>query len=558
MKIKKQLCMAAMGVCLLTMMSSCSQSSQFDKGSYSYVQAIPYKRALSDNFGMMDLNGVSIIAPRFEREPTRASCDRFFVRDSTDLWELYTLEANPRRIGTKKYKSVGTFVDGLCPVTEPGSTPIYINTEGELVIEADHYIDDDGNSKRIITASNFQDGKAVIKDENELCGLINQSGDVVVQPKYDVITDYKYGFAIALKPQKFKSNYHQEWVILDSEGRETFLANLFDTRPVKYEFDEDGRLLVVKNDVDYVFINGEGDEVQAVESDVVTEIDRVYNGLMTFYNSNFKFGMINADGKVIVKPRYDDILWKGGPIVGINEVYDDSSDDDLRKYEFTLLNTDGKVIKTIKGSDIWVPDSRFKGYANRFFIYRDSAEFVSDGYIYGEDGEKLPSSINFRKYFDSNFNHDTETDYNLEEIFVKHLKFTKEGFAGYKYNDFYKEMALDDDKFKVEKDDKKTVTNMDIFLHSLYSTLSFTFDKDLTDDDTFDERRLVQEDVLLISDDVTKLYEKVRDKLEEVATFDGEGTYLSYEGEVFDAGNGLCYFLSKNDKTIYLVFGKLL
>ena len=129
--MKKVLFTVATVLFAVMLLESCSLFSENEKEPYAYVQATAFTKEGSEKYGMMNLNGEVIIEPQFENEPTEASCDRFFVQDEDDLWELYTLETTPKRIGTHKFKDVGAFVNGLCPVTRPGSWPEYIDVNGE-------------------------------------------------------------------------------------------------------------------------------------------------------------------------------------------------------------------------------------------------------------------------------------------------------------------------------------------------------------------------------------------------------------------------------------------
>ena len=545
MTIKKQLLsMTAIAVGLLTIMSSCALIPQDEDPDYSYIQAIAYQMKEDGKYGMMDLNGVSIIEPRFENEPTEASCDRFFAQDEDGLWELYTLEANPQRVGTAKYKDVGAFVNGLCPVSEPGSDPIYINTQGEKVFGIDSYEDDEGNTCRIIGAGIFQDGMASIMGENELFGFIDKEGNVVVKPQYKSVKKYQHGFALAEKPimhDYAEDEDVQAWVILDKQGNELFSASNEEMNPIQDGFDEKGRLLVYNEDQNYVFINSQGEELQTFESDVVSGIEGAYNGLMNYFNGKFKNGLIKEDGEIIIKARYDDIEWVGGLVVAKQKI----DDDGVKDRDFTILNTEGKILKKIKASRIWLPDYRYKGFENRLLCFKDSKDDKKTRYFIGEDGEKVESSITFSSL--AGLTKDMAgTGNEFEDILFNHMKFTKEGFAGCKINDLYKDMNIDILHFKV-RDDEKSGTLEYSFLSQDY-VLLYIFDKNLNDYDTYNDRRLQCLLVAFVGKNHTKIYEKFKTKIQEIAPYVDKGQFDDIEGEAYDPGNGLHYLVADNSE----------
>ena len=555
MNIKKQLLsMTAIAVGLLNLMSSCALIPQDENPDYSYIQAVAYRLKDDGKYGMMDLNGVSIIKPRFEKEPTEASCNRFFVQDEDGLWELYTLEASPQKVGSTKYKDVGAFVDGICPVSEPGSNPIYINTEGEKLFGIDSYEDDNGNSQRIIGAGIFQDGMAIIEGENELFGFIDKDGNVVVKPQYKSVKFYQHGFAIAEKPLKQDDDSDEQvWVILDKQGNELFSSAVGEMYPIQDGFDEKGRLLVSGDDDNYVFINSKGEELQTFESDAVSGISSAYNGLMEFYNGKFKSGLIKEDGEIIIKPRYDEFKWRGGLILAQQEIDDDGAKDE----DYTILNQEGKILKKIKASHIWMPDYRYKGYENRLVCYKDSKDDKQICFFIGEDGEKLESSITFSEIAGYSMNL-AGTDYKVDDLLFNHMKFTKDGFAGFKYNDLYKEMKFDKLKLKISEEND-VMGSLDYSFISQKYSLVYQFDKSLNDYNTYDERRLKRLHALFVGNDHTKIYELLKSKIKDIAPYKDKAKLNDWEGDLYDAGNGLYYFIAdvSEDELAYIVFGKL-
>ena len=115
----------------------------------------------------------------------------------------------------------------------------------------------------------------------------------------------------------------------------------------------EGVIPVVKQEQPISFINKEGKEVlslSAVEGKRITAVNAYFSdGLMTFCTEDNKYGYINAQGNVVVKPIYDDAFPfnEGVALVKKNDKY-------------LIINTSGKETVELK-------QDLKDGYLNIFF-----------------------------------------------------------------------------------------------------------------------------------------------------------------------------------------------
>ncbi len=179
------------------------------------------------------------------------------------------------------FASILTFAqDQLAPFLDKGKWG-YLNQKGEVVIEPQYrdafpftedgmavvltmskqwqYINRQNEAMKpdlkgfIADKKGFHDGLAVVIHKKKK-GAINTKGEVVIQPKYDVLLPFSKGYSVA--------RLGNEYLVLDKKGTEQ------------------------KIDV------------------IVKRISKFTNGLAPFLSDNGKYGFINTEGKVVIEPQF--------------------------------------------------------------------------------------------------------------------------------------------------------------------------------------------------------------------------------------------------------------
>lgn len=528
-------------VCAVVMLGSCSMFNEEKKNTYSYVQAVSFQYEDDGEYGMMNLNGEVIFEPRFKNDITEASCDRFFAQDDDGLWELYTLEANPKRVNDEKYCDVGAFVDGLCPVTQKDSWPKYINTKGTVVFDAKEY-----KGKNIVYAFNFHDGMALVKTEDDLYGYINETGEMVVAPQYSSAGDFYEGKAIVYKPLKpGKDSDSQKWAVIDKKGQELFSSKKSKMAPQLDGFEDDLTVVSIKDGKEFQLINSKGEQVRILDD--ISGVHGLWDGLISYVDKDGYEGIMDTDGNVVIKPEYKNIKWYGGPVVA----YDDDS-------EYYILGKKGEVLNTFEAHKIWLPKEKYIGYKDRLLCYPDTVK----GYFMDGQGNKLESSVKF-----ANSAGETMivavTDYNIADLITGKLMVTADGLMGIKINTTIDDNNVNDNVFlrNAEADDDIDKDNLlaakGKYLGNDYNLL-LVFSGNKLDDDSKIQNIIVSFD-MHHHHQAQKLREAVIKEVEKVAKFLRDGEYNNQKGKFYQTvDKNLFYFVPEIERDTYVLiyFGK--
>ena len=82
------------------------------------ITGIPYKETTRGMWSMISPDGEVIFTEEFDNEPSMAKEGIFKVRNGKGLYEYYTAEKKPQKIGAE-YKDCTLFTDGKALATEP-------------------------------------------------------------------------------------------------------------------------------------------------------------------------------------------------------------------------------------------------------------------------------------------------------------------------------------------------------------------------------------------------------------------------------------------------------
>jgi hypothetical protein len=203
-------------------------------------------------------------------------------------------EQNTRVIDTGIYKQIGTYSDGLCMVENYKSEKFYVNTQNEVVITL---------PKWVYEARPFNNGiavvsKEVVHQENKFgreittvqyrFGYINKKGETLTDLIYDDCSDFVDGYSRAIFKGKFG--------LIDQQLRIVI--------PFKYtQISAVSEQKVVVNDNGKFGVYVPADGIWLAKCTYRLILD--YNdGMAAFIDHKNKYGFLNAEGKVAIKPQY--------------------------------------------------------------------------------------------------------------------------------------------------------------------------------------------------------------------------------------------------------------
>lgn len=272
-------------LCLVAMMvAACGKS-----GKVSYLA---FKADEKDRWGLISVDGDVLFENEFQEEPTAVLNDRFFVRNSSGLYECYIAEEKPKKIG-KEYVSVTDFIEDVAPVVEKNQPISFIDKEGETVLVFDRY-----NNKAIVGISNFSDGLAFFKTEDGLYGYVNTKGKVTISPSYKSA----WGFS---EDRAFVVDKDDKLCVINKNGDKLFNIDTRKTKilnPKKYS---EGLITFISNDDESGCLNAKGEKV-IKESSKYKHILSFSGEVAPYYDGHF-CGLINKKGESVIRAKYQSV-----------------------------------------------------------------------------------------------------------------------------------------------------------------------------------------------------------------------------------------------------------
>lgn len=272
--------------------------------SFPEVDYVPFKVAENDNWGMISVGGEALFEDEFENRPSISVNGVFSVTNDEGEMTYYFAGKKPKPISDDIYIRGGYYTDGVIPVVKQERSVSFINKEGKELLSLDAV-----EGKRI-TAVNayFSDGLMLFMTEDDKYGYINSKGQIVVKPIYDKATPFNEGLAIVGK-KKSESDKTQ-YTIINTTGKElTDFRTDLDFIPFAF--------------TDGVFVNGnkvfdKNGQLAFRSPSKWKWISPYYNGAAIF-QENERFGLINKEGKMIIRAKYDFGIRKvGNGYIGIN------------------------------------------------------------------------------------------------------------------------------------------------------------------------------------------------------------------------------------------------
>lgn len=163
---------------------------------YNYMEYLPgdyFIVARDSKNGVVDINGKSVIEPKYD-SISRINETNILQAETNKSIELYNLNM----------KKITTMSNATIKEVKDDKEYILLFSENDF-----KYLDKDGN---ILKAQElFKENNLFAKNVNGKWGFVDKNGNLKVQNKYEVVTDFnKYGFAGIKKDGK--------WGVIDQEG----------------------------------------------------------------------------------------------------------------------------------------------------------------------------------------------------------------------------------------------------------------------------------------------------------------------------------------------------
>ncbi|MBQ8702260.1 MAG: WG repeat-containing protein [Prevotella sp.] len=277
------------------------------------VQYFPFQESTNGLWGMISPSGEKLFTEEFKEKPTIVRDGRFMVRNKDGLWEIYTAEAKPQKIGSE-YAYANMFQDGIAIVAEKGKPVSLIDTDAKVIKLLDKI-----DGKAVTSVNAFSQGYAVYKSD-KYYGVIDNKGNKVIDAKYLVINNYSDGKFIALdrkyeEEAKKDSSTNIKFDVLDTSGKVISSLSMAKYKDFGFGFRE-GLLDVyteAKDEKCGGLINENGDVVIKL-TPKIKKVGDIRNKHFT-YNNGDGWGLMNLDGESVVRAKYDYLYFASDDIL---------------------------------------------------------------------------------------------------------------------------------------------------------------------------------------------------------------------------------------------------
>lgn len=267
------------------------------------VQYFPFQETDKGLWGMMSPSGELLFSEEFKEKPTIVRDDRFMVRNKDGMWEIYTAEVRPQKIGSE-YAFASMYQDGVAVVSEKGKPISLIDTDAKVIKNLDKI-----DGKEVVSVNRFSEGYAVF-EAGKYKGVIDNKGNKVIDAKYILINQCSDGKFIALdrkyeKEVKKDSTSNLKFDVLDISGKVLFSISMNKYKDFGDCF-QYGLLDVyveAKDEKCGGILNDKG-EVVVKPTPKIKKVGQIRENYFT-YNNGDGWGVMNLKGESIIRAKYD-------------------------------------------------------------------------------------------------------------------------------------------------------------------------------------------------------------------------------------------------------------
>ena len=299
----------------------------------SSIDGIPFKSSVKGKWGMLKPDGTILFEDEFKDEPTVAHEGRFFVKNGNGLWEIFTAEEKPQKVGDE-YVSLGEFYNGVAPAVKKNERISLIDKQGNVIAVLDK-----SGSKPITKMENFHYGYALFEADDAV-GIVNTRGEMLLDAR-------KYCKIYHVAPKRFLA---LDMRYKDETDLQNYVFDIID--PVG---NRQGTLRMAKyNDIvvlddGYIGIEqtSDGEKLYGIidlDGNVLVKPSSKTKGLYGYMDGKYIFsdgeywGVRSVEDKVLIRAKYDAIKWATSDMIWGVSVNDDG------KAEMSLVDLEGNKI----------------------------------------------------------------------------------------------------------------------------------------------------------------------------------------------------------------------
>ena len=341
--MKKMKCLSVL-LFAAAMLVSCSQKPSGEEEAQNdgkfQIEYFGFQEEEDGPWGLMAPDGTVLVKPKYDGYISVVVNGRFYV-NTDEGCTIYTAEKSPKKIG--KFKNCGSFTGNLCPVQDMDDRILYIDKDGEEVLDVTEI-----NDEKVVAAYNFFCGRAMINTEDGKWGFIDESGEPVIPIKYADAWNFCEDLAIVyIDTPTYEPDDTGKWCVIDTEGKKLFTKRFNDLKPSEYKF-ANGLLEVTDMDSNYHLIDRDGKEVLELKEKTFTNF--IGEDAISVYNTETsQAGLIDREGEWIIRPKFKSTSFNGKILAA-------STEDE----EYALYTLDGEKIANLPHGYVYLFDKEFK------------------------------------------------------------------------------------------------------------------------------------------------------------------------------------------------------
>lgn len=411
-------------ICLMVMVAcfaACGEKDDWD------VEYVPFQESEGGNWGLISPDGDVLFSEEFKEMPSVALNGRFIVRNADGLFEIYTAEKKPQKVGGE-YLSVGLFYDKVAPAVEKGKPIQFIDKDGDV-----EFVFDKVDGKTVTSCSDIINGTAVFKC-GDYYGVVSSSGKVLIEPKY-VLMEKDPSNRFLCVDKKYMGELDEDkvvWQVLDKDGDE-----LFSMKASKFKIPEqlswsfaDRRFIfddmfILKTEKDGHNVCGlmkfDGEWMLKPSSKVRSVVD-YREGKLVYYDGT-GYGLMDKEGEIIIRAKYDKMRFVTDEILMVKK---------SGESEYTLINIEDEEI----GNDSYRTIHNVKMNGENLFAKVGKKEWA----LIDLAGKEVKLKTSIEDIFEGSFNtihfssQNYISDYVDVDALVNSLNLTDKGPAGLTFN----------------------------------------------------------------------------------------------------------------------------
>lgn len=292
-KIKINMLLTASIIVATLLFSSCGK----EKSGYN-LEYLAVQMSKGDSWSIIDKDGNEVVKEEYPSDSKISEIHNgvYWVQFDSK-YQLFNIENPKKPVVDEEFADVTPFYSGVAVVSNPNQPIQIIGKDGKIVATLGKDI------KRCFSIS--KEGYGIFYNQEKKYGIINSKGQVIIPPSYSFFYYCYDGIVLAQK-----SEDDNTLLILDLKGEK---QGEIDTRKYEILFGNysEGKL-AVRNAGDengqVIILDKTGKKLFEIKKSRALYADLYYNsGYMVFENGDFKCGVANDKGEIVIRPKYDKI-----------------------------------------------------------------------------------------------------------------------------------------------------------------------------------------------------------------------------------------------------------